>query len=98
MTGGYHEPHDQLSDEARDVHRAMATLIEELEAVDWYHQRIQVASDVSLRAMFVHHRDEELEHAAMAIEWLRRVIPALDQQLREHLFKSGPIVDPAHHG
>jgi ferritin-like protein len=87
----YHEPTSELSEQARDVHRALATTIEELEAIDWYHQRADVCKDESLKAIILHHRDEEIEHAVMGLEWLRRTIPKFDEELRTYLFTDGPI-------
>jgi len=92
----YHEPYDKLSEEAKDLHRAISSLIEELEAVNWYHQRADVTTDEQLKRILIHNRDEEVEHAAMALEWLRRRLPALDTELREILFQDGEIVH--HHG
>jgi ferritin-like protein len=88
---GYHEPYDRLTDETRDMHRAITSLMEELEAVDWYNQRIDAAADPELKAILVHNRDEEKEHAAMVLEWIRRRDPELDEKLRESLFTEGPI-------
>jgi ferritin-like protein len=88
----YHEPYDKLSDEAKELHRAISSLIEELEAVNWYHQRADVTTDEQLKRILIHNRDEEVEHAAMALEWLRRKLPVLDDELREILFKDGEIV------
>ncbi len=88
---GYHEPLEKLSDATLDMHRAITSLMEELEAVDWYNQRAEACSDPELRAILVHNRDEEKEHAAMVLEWIRRRDPALDQQLKETLFKTGSI-------
>lgn len=86
-----HEPHDALSSEARDLHRALASLKEEIEAVDWYHQRVETCDDPSLRAVLTHNRDEEIEHACMTLEWLRRRVPAWDEMLRRYLCTEGPI-------
>jgi uncharacterized protein len=88
----YHEPFDQLSDETRDMHRAILSLMEELEAVDWYNQRVDACHDPELSAILVHNRDEEKEHAAMTLEWIRRRDPKFDAELREVLFRDGPIV------
>ena len=93
MDSSYHEPAQELPTEARDIHRALASLIEELEAVDWYHQRAALTGDGELRKIVEHNRDEELEHAAMALEWLRRKMPRLDEELRTYLFTSGPITE-----
>jgi ferritin-like protein len=91
MTTGYHE--SGLSEEAKDLHRGFSSLIEEIEAADWYHQRIDVSRDDTLTSILAHNRDEELEHAAMILEWLRRRMPELDEKLRLYLFTSGSIED-----
>ena len=88
---GYHEPVDELSDETRDMHRAIVSLMEELEAVDWYNQRVDACTDPELRSILAHNRDEEIEHASMTLEWIRRHNPVFDKELREALFKTGPI-------
>ena len=90
---GYHEPIEQLSPETRDMHRAIVSLMEELEATDWYNQRMDATSNPELRAILEHNRDEEKEHAAMTLEWLRRRDPALDKQLRTYLFTEGSILE-----
>ena len=87
----YHEPYELLSPETRDLHRALVSLIEELEAVDWYQQRASAAHDAELRAVLEHHRDEEIEHAMMNLEWIRRRQPVFDQHIRTYLFSQGPI-------
>ena len=87
----YHEPYEELTAETRDMHRAIESLMEELEAVDWYNQRVQVTTDDELRGLLIHNRDEEKEHAAMALDWLRRNDPKMDEHLRTFLFKKGPI-------
>ncbi len=91
-SAGYHEPFEALTPAARDLHRALASLQEELEAVDWYQQRIETTDDPELRAILEHNRDEEKEHAAMILEWVRRRDAALDRQLRMRLWKGGPVV------
>jgi hypothetical protein len=88
---GYHEPIEELSDETRDMHRAIVSLMEELEAVDWYAQRVDACKDDELRAILAHNRDEEIEHAAMTLEWIRRRHPKFDEQLKEYLFTDGEI-------
>jgi uncharacterized protein len=88
---GYHEPFEKLSEETKDMHRAITSLMEELEAVDWYNQRMDACSDLELRKILEHNRDEEKEHAAMVLEWIRRRDPKLDHELKESLFKEGPI-------
>lgn len=90
---GYHEPVGELSDACRDLHRAIASLMEELEAVDWYQQRIDACKDRELVRILAHNRDEEIEHAAMVLEWIRRRVPKFDAELREYLFTDKPIVD-----
>jgi ferritin-like protein len=89
----YHEKWDELSAHARDIHRALESLKEEIEAVDWYHQRVDLARDDELRAVLAHNRDEEIEHAAMTLEWLRRNIDGWDHELREYLFTEAPIAE-----
>ncbi len=88
---GYHEAAGDLSDETRDMHRAIVSLMEELEAVDWYNQRADACKDPELRAILAHNRDEEKEHAAMVLEWIRRHDPRLSKELREYLFSDKPI-------
>ena len=88
---GYHEPIEELSDETRDMHRAIISLMEELEAVDWYNQRVDACKDDELKQILAHNRDEEKEHAAMVLEWIRRRDPAFDHELRDYLFKEEDI-------
>ena len=88
---GYHEPIEELSDETRDLHRAITSLMEELEAVDWYNQRVDACRDAELKAILAHNRDEEKEHAAMVLEWIRRRDPEFDHELRDYLFTEGEI-------
>jgi len=88
---GYHEPVGELSDATRDMHRAIVSLMEELEAVDWYNQRADACKDPELRAILEHNRDEEKEHAAMVLEWIRRQDDVLSKQFREFLFSNKPI-------
>lgn len=88
---GYHEPIDELTDETRDMHRAITSLMEELEAVDWYNQRVDAARDPELAAILAHNRDEEKEHAAMVLEWIRRRDPTFDKELKDFLFTDKPI-------
>jgi uncharacterized protein len=93
QSAGLHEPEERLSPETIDRHRALASIQEELEAVDWYAQRVDATTDADLAAVLAHNRDEEKEHAAMAIEWLRRHDPTLDRHLRTYLFTSGSITE-----
>ena len=88
---GYHEPIDELSDETRDMHRAIVSLMEELEAVDWYNQRVDACKDSDLAGILKHNRDEEKEHAAMILEWIRRKDPTFDSELKDYLFTEKPI-------
>jgi ferritin-like protein len=88
-----HEDASRLGPEVIDQHRAIVSLMEELEAVDWYNQRARATSNPELRAILEHNRDEEKEHAAMALEWLRRSDPVLSRHLETFLFKEGPIAE-----
>lgn len=94
---GYHEPVQELSGETRDFHRAIVSLMEELEAVDWYNQRVDACQDEELKAILAHNRDEEIEHAAMTLEWLRRRNSVFDKELREFLFTDRPLGGHHHH-
>ena len=87
-----HEDPEKLGPDVVDVHRAIVSLMEELEAVDWYNQRAKATADASLRAILEHNRDEEKEHAAMALEWIRRHDPAFDEKLKTHLFTEGDLL------
>lgn len=88
---GYHEPAEELSDETRDMHRAIVSLMEELEAVDWYNQRADACKDRELKAILEHNRDEEKEHASMVLEWIRRRDARFSEELNEYLFSETPI-------
>lgn len=88
---GYHEPVEELSAETRDMHRAIVSLMEELEAVDWYNQRAEACRDIELKAILQHNRDEEKEHAAMVLEWIRRKDPQFSEQLKDYLFTEKAI-------
>jgi uncharacterized protein len=89
----YHESWDALPEAARDIHRAISSLKEEIEAVDWYHQRVVMCSDPSLQKILAHNRDEEIEHAVMTLEWLRRNMPKWDENLRRYLFTSAEVTE-----
>ena len=91
-SGSLHEPEDRLEPATIDRHRALVSIMEELEAVDWYQQRMDAAHDAELRDILRHNRDEEKEHAAMVLEWIRRRDPAFDTKLRQYLFTEGSIV------
>ena len=91
---GYHEPIEKLSAQTMDMHRAITSLVEELQAVDWYNQRFEACTDPELRRILAHNRDEEKEHASMLLEWIRRRDPKMNHELHEALFKAGPIAAP----
>jgi len=93
QSAGLHEPAELMSQAVIDRHRAIVSLQEELEAIDWYDQRVAATDDQTLAAVLAHNRDEEKEHAAMTLEWLRRHDPALDAALRTYLFTEAPIVE-----
>jgi len=93
---GLHEPADDLQPATIERHRAIRSIMEELEAVDWYDQRFDASSDPELATVLAHNRDEEKEHAAMTLEWLRRNDPVLDQNLRTYLFTTDSIVGEEH--
>jgi ferritin-like protein len=87
----FHESPAELSAATRDLHRALVSLMEELEAIDWYQQRIEATADGELKRILAHNRDEEKEHASMLIEWVRRRDAAFDERLRRFLFREGPL-------
>lgn len=90
---GLHEPEALLSPETIDRHRAFTSLQEELEAADWYDQRVDATANAELGAILAHNRDEEKEHAMMLLEWLRRHDPVLDEHMRTYLFTEGPLTE-----
>jgi uncharacterized protein len=90
---GFHESSDELSEQTKDMHRAIVSLMEELEAVDWYNQRADACKDQQLKAILEHNRDEEKEHASMLLEWVRRTDPSFSTQLKKYLFTEKPISD-----
>ena len=96
-SGSLHEDPTVLGPEAINRHRALVSIMEELEAVDWYDQRVQATDDPELKAILVHNRDEEKEHAAMLLEWLRRRDEALSRHLKTYLFSEGciPLLETA---
>lgn len=93
MSKQYHEPVEYLDEKTKDITRALSSLKEEVEAVDWYHQRVISTNDESLKAIMAHNRDEEIEHVCMALEWLRRNMDAWDKELSTYLFKEGDITE-----
>ncbi|MCZ7527911.1 MAG: ferritin-like domain-containing protein [Acidimicrobiia bacterium] len=92
-SAGLHEEAGKLRPETIERHRAVVSLMEELEAVDWYDQRVDASGDPELAEILAHNRDEEKEHAAMLLEWLRRRDPALDGHLRTYLFTEAPVTE-----
>ena len=92
---GYHEPIEELSDGTRDMHRAIVSLMEELEAVDWYNQRANACKDPQLQAILEHNRDEEKEHASMVLEWIRRHDERFAHEMKEYLFTSKSLKSDA---
>ncbi len=89
----YTEPYEVLDENTRDISRAITSLREELEAIDWYNQRVATSSDQSLKEVMAHNRDEEIEHACMTVEWLRRNMAGWDEELRTYLFTEGSLLD-----
>ncbi|MBN2210279.1 MAG: hypothetical protein JW709_02680 [Sedimentisphaerales bacterium] len=87
----YHEPRELLPPEVLDQHRAISSLIEELEAVIWYQERAAATGDPTIKAVLEHNRDEEIEHASMLMEWLRRHFPGFDEEMKTYLFTTAPI-------
>jgi uncharacterized protein len=93
---GYHEPIEELSHEVRDMHRAIVSLMEELEAVDWYNQRAFACKDAELKKILEHNRDEEKEHAAMVLEWIQRKDKRFSKELKEYLFTTRSLSTDSH--
>lgn len=87
----YQESINELSDQVQDMHRAIESLKEELEAIDWYNQRVDVCKDKELKAILAHNKDEEKEHASMILEWIRRKDEAFNKELKDYLFTDTPI-------
>ena len=89
---GLHAPRERLSKLTLHLHQAISSLREELEAVDWYRQRADDCDDPELKGLLLHNMKEEIEHASMILEWIRRNEPAFDKELKEYLFQPGPIL------
>ena len=89
----YHEPVEELTPQTRDMHRALVSLQEEIEAIDWYRQRADACGDEEMKAVLLHNMREEMEHACMMLEWLRRHSTDFDANLRTYLFTEGPVLD-----
>jgi ferritin-like protein len=90
-SAGTHEPYEKLSPETLDIHRALVSLMEELEAIDWYRQRLEACEDEQLKAILEHNMNEEIEHASMVLEWLRRLVPKMHESLKTYLFTQGEM-------
>lgn len=93
ISAEWHEDYEKMSEPVRNHSRAIKSVIEELEAVDWYHQRAEQTSDEQLRKILEHNRDEEIEHAIMGLEWLRRNSPKFDEHMKTYLFTEGDILE-----
>ncbi|MBI1356660.1 MAG: ferritin [Acidobacteria bacterium] len=89
----YHEPLELLSPETADMHRALVSAIEELEAIDWYQQRADACGDEDLKAILVHNKREEMEHFLMTLEWIRRKSPDMSEKMKRYLFTTLPITE-----
>jgi len=87
----YHEPLELLSGDTLDMHRAIVSLMEEMEAIDWYQQRADACTDPALKAVLMHNKNEEIEHAAMVMEWIRRHNLHFNDMMRKYLFTELPI-------
>jgi ferritin-like protein len=89
----YHEAPELLTEPTKDMHRALRSLMEELEAIDWYQQRVDASKDVALREVLAHNKREEIEHAMMVLEWIRRNDPVFDANAQKYLFRAGSILE-----
>ncbi len=92
MAGHWTESEESLSGKTKNISRAIKTMMEEIEAVMYYQQRVDVTDDTELKEVFAHNRDEEIEHACMTLEWLRRNMDGWDKELRTYLFTSGSLL------
>ncbi|MFP4401511.1 MAG: ferritin [Candidatus Woesearchaeota archaeon] len=88
-----HEERNKLSTKTQDMKRAIDSLKEELEAIDWYNQRADAVNDEELRKILIHNADEEKEHASMILEWIRRNDPSFAGELKEYMFSEESIAD-----
>ena len=89
---GFHEDPTKLSEFTKDYHRIIQSTMEELEAIDWYNQRAEASNDPSAKAIMEHNRDEEIEHACMGLEWLRRNSPVWNEMMQKFMFTEGDII------
>ncbi|TAM47850.1 MAG: ferritin [Acidobacteria bacterium] len=92
-TEGYHEPLELLSERTRNLHRAIVSVMEELDAIDWYQQRAEACSDPHLKDILTHNKNEEMEHAVMVLEWIRRHDDEFSERMKTYLFTELPITD-----
>jgi ferritin-like protein len=92
-TTDFHEPPEELSEETRMYRRALHSVMEEMEAIDWYQQRIDATKNEQLRKILDHNREEEIEHACMTLEWMRRNMDGWDETMRTYLFTEGDITE-----
>lgn len=93
MSSQYHEPPEELAAKTRDLTRILVSLKEEMEAIDWYNQRIELSTDPQAAKILKHNQEEEMEHACMALEYLRRNMDGWDEALRTYLFTEGDITE-----
>jgi len=93
----YHEPPELLSTETKEMHRALVSAIEELEAIDWYQQRADACEDEDLKAILLHNKEEEMEHFLMTLEWIRRRSPKFSDEMKKYLFTEGPLTELEEH-
>lgn len=89
----YSEPYEAIDEKTRDISRAITSLREELEAIDWYNQRVNTTTDQELKDIMAHNRDEEIEHAVMTFEWLRRNMGSFDEEMKTYLFTEGSLLN-----
>ena len=89
----YSEPYDAIDEQTRNISRAITSLKEELEAIDWYNQRVNTTTDQNLKEIMAHNRDEEIEHAVMTFEWLRRNMAGFDEDMKTYLFTEGSLLE-----
>ncbi len=92
----WHENYDDMSDDVLNFSRALKSLQEELEAVDWYMQRAQATKDDQLKRILLHNRNEEIEHAMMVLEYLRRMDPTFNKHMKTYLFTTADILEVEH--
>lgn len=89
----FHEPREQLPPAVLNLKRALASIIEELEAVSWYNERAAGETDAELIEILLHNRNEEIEHAMMLLEWVRRKYPEFAEEMKTYMFTKAPITE-----